>query len=279
MKHPVTSLYKKQIYTFFFLFIITLLIWFGGPLITVADTFPFKTVEKRLYIIAIFYLAWILKFFLLDLMPDNASQKNPPALSEIEKKIAHLKGKFEGAIEFLKKTVIEKHGSKINLSHLPWYVVIGPKESGKTSLLAKSSIHFILAKQSKDKPLSTSETCDWWVTRDIVFVDVPGSYFHIPHKNTESTQLWRYFLSLIKKCHKNKSAPGILIALNLPQLIREERTKKNQVVYDLKKRLIELSHTLNKPLPIHIVITKCDLLTGFNDFFGEGSRDEFMQPW
>lgn len=273
MKLTKANVYKKQLYLFFFLLGISLLIWYLGPHI---PAIPLKTPEQRVYVIAIFYLAWILKFFLLDLMPPESPKST---VSEMDKKIAHLKGKFQGAIDFLKKTVIEKHGKKINLAHLPWYLIIGPKGAGKTTLLAKSTIHFILAKVAKDKAITPSDSCDFWVTRDLVLVDIPGSYQSEKKGAADAGRLWHYLLKLIHQFHKHKSIPGIIVTLNLPELIKEERTKKNQTVYDLKKQLIDLWNEFKKPLHLHIVITKCDLLPGFNEYFSECTRDELIQAW
>ncbi len=50
--------------------------------------------------------------------------------------------------------MINKHGTNINLSELPWQLLIGPPRAGKTTLLANSSINFILAKQFKPEDLN-----------------------------------------------------------------------------------------------------------------------------
>src|SRR6185437_399107 len=97
-------------------------------------------------------------------------------------------------------------GKNIHLNQLPWLLMIGPKSCGKTTLLANAPIPFILSKQFKpDTPkiILPSDNCDWWVTRDLVLVDIPGSFLvskKIPDK-TMTTGLWSYLLQLIKKSH------------------------------------------------------------------------------
>src|SRR4029079_11270390 len=99
---------------------------------------------------------------------------------ETAKKLQTLQGRFQGALDFLKKMLVNKQGKKFNLSHLPWYLLIGPTGSGKTTLLAHSKVNFILSKQFKQAEaiiIPSSDACDWWVTRDLVLIDVPSYYF------------------------------------------------------------------------------------------------------
>jgi len=190
-----------------------------------------------------------------------------------KKKIERLKGHFKGAIEFLKKTTIQKHDKKINLLSLPWFLFIGPENSGKTTLLANSNIHFILAKslKSSQKKIVPSDISDWWVTKDAVLVDTPGGYILSKTKNgtfksTLFHRLWRELILLIVK-YRKKQLKGVVIALHLPEITRGSRQHKNQLIFDLRKRILELHKTFGGHLPIHLLITKCDLIPGFSEFF------------
>src|SRR3990167_6911001 len=48
---------------------------------------------------------------------------------------------------------------------------------------------------------------------------------------------------------------------------------------NLMQRLHELQKNFPRPLPVSLVITKCDLLPGFEAFFSESSQNEIMQIW
>ena len=177
MKPLKFSIYKQLLPLSLF-FVVSLFIWFDGPLIRLNGYSPLQDTEKRVDLIGLFFLVWLFKALFFDTrLKKNAS---PDAVSEdIKNKIDYLRGRFQGAIKFLKSTVIHKNGKNVNLVRLPWYLVIGPTASGKTSLLATSEIKYILAKQFKTehlKAIPPSDTCNWWVTRDLVLVDVPGPY-------------------------------------------------------------------------------------------------------
>jgi type VI secretion system protein ImpL len=277
MKHILANIYKKYFLSFVLIFCAAILIWINGPILKIGENFPLADPMKRLYLIILVFLSWLLKciFFNNNSPKQVSSQKtNSP---DLHKKLQFLQGRFYGALAFLKKTTIEKQGKRFNLSQLPWYLMLGPTNAGKTTLLANSNIHFILSKPSKaetTKNISPSEHCDWWVTRDIVLVDVPGTYL-----TTTCNRLWQHFLSLLKKNNSKQLIQGIIIALPLPEIIKQERSQKNHIIFDIKKRISDLNEQLRKSLPIYLVITKCDLIPGFNEFFSESSGEEIAQTW
>lgn len=278
----------KQILNFFkvnsisicIIVLLCLLIWLRGPELIIGHATPLQDHNLRFFGIALILFAVFLKFIFIDNKYKEA-EKMKSSL-ETEKKLKHLYGKFHGAIEFLKKTVISKQETNVNLLCLPWYLLIGPTGSGKTTLLANANINYILAKQIK---APSSDICDWWVTRDLVLVDVPGNYLTSKTKysspiNTTYHLLWQHLLKLLKKFRgKENALQGIVLAINLPEIIRFQRSQKYQLVQDTKKRVHDLLALFGNQLPIYLIITKCDLLPGFNEFFSDFGTDEAAQPW
>lgn len=285
MKLTIPNIYKKQAIPLVIFVSLSLFIWFIGPLLAVANHVPLTHPEKRLYIMAAFFLLWILKFIFFDMaQPLQKNQSLVTTLTpEAAKKLQTLQGRFQGALNFLKKTIINKQDGKINLSHLPWYLFTGPTDSGKTTLLAHSKANFILSKQFKQAEaviIPTSDACDWWVTRDLVLIDVPGYYFTTQEKNKTATLLWNTLLSLVNKMPAKENLKGVIIALNLPEIMKKSGShEKNILIHDLKKRITELRNQFGQTLSIQLVITKCDLLPGFLDFFSETNQDELSQMW
>ncbi len=196
---------------------------------------------------------------------------------EIKKKLQELQGHFQGAVKFLKSTVIHRNGKKVNLACLPWYLMIGSRGSGKTTLLANAEINYILAKQFKSeiRDIPSSDACNWWVTRDLVLVDVPGFYL-----GSKFRSLWQSFLQMLKLVHRKNKLQGIIVTLNLPELmVLQKQQEKTETFLSLKRRLRDLIKLFGEAMPIHLMITKCDFLPGFSDFFGESNHDEIAQAW
>jgi type VI secretion system protein ImpL len=299
MKYMIRQLsnspYKTQFTPLIILTALSTFIWFGGPLIAIADYVPFEDSEKRFYTIMALFLAWFLKIIFADSKAQEKTQKPPVARHpELNKKLGLLSARFEGATDFLKKTMINKHGKDTSLHLLPWFLLIGPSGSGKTTFLANSNINFILSKQFKSDSLNNtppSDICDWWVTRDSVLVDVPGFYLQSKQKNAANTpaeskqkaslnhMLWKGFLDLLHKFRGKRAINGVIIALPLSDIMNQQKQAKERLVHDLKRRISDLREQFGEHLPFYITITKCDLLPGFNEFFSDSGSDEIAQAW
>ncbi len=270
----------------------SLLIWFIGPLISIANHSFLQAPIQRCYIIAMVFLLWsLIHLFWHDLVTKKTVAHAPPSPS-ILKKLHLLQKRFQGAVLFLKKTIINKHGIKVPLAELPWQLVIGPSGAGKTTLLAHCGINFILAKQFKLEDLSKippSETCDWWVTRDQVLIDIPGTYCIGKIQSSDKNEidqgmvansLWQHLLHLICGSKQKKRLNSVIIAMHLPELMAKQPNETAlSLIRDLRNRILDLIHAFGANLPFYLVITKCDLLPGFTEFFADSGSDELTQAW
>lgn len=279
------EIYLKTLTLLSILSLLSAAIWVYGPHLAWGNFTPLAQPEKRGYVIACIFLIWVLEFLIIDMDLPNPFQFKD---SFIQKKLLACQNRFRGAMQFLKKTTVSKNGKFVRLSQLPWYLLIGPAESGKTSLLAQSNVHFILQRQfPQTKPLiEPSEHCDWWITRDAAIIDVPGKYLSsinvAPNgqKPASYPVLWKFFLQLIKRQRGKQGINGLIIALPLPELMKEADPKKYQLLIDsFFQRINELHQLFPHHIPFHLLITKCDLLTGFNEYFSELGTDEAAQAW
>jgi type VI secretion system protein ImpL len=218
---------------------------------------------------------------------------------EFNKMTEELQGHFLGAIKFLKKTIIGQGKDKKKLNNLPWYLFIGAPESGKTSLLAYPKIPYILAKNYKAnngiKIIPSSYVCNWWITSNIVIVDVPGYYtfsalasnclaiadkqYHsFSHKKKLCLDLWYNLLKLLKKHNKQHDIRAVIVAVNLADLQHTSRQQQQLWQQELQARLTEYWQKFGN-LPLYLVITKMDLIPGFLEFFSHMSTEELNQLW
>lgn len=254
-----------------------MIIWFGGPHLFWNGHAPFAHPQRRLYIILSFYLLWLLKVLILDFDSSGSKQEYNTAARQ---SLQHLLNRFRGAIKFMRSTSISRQGGHSRLTHLPWYLLIGPTGAGKTALLSHSHVNFILQRQFSARQLSNlepSEHCDWWITRDACLIDVPGRYLH---PTGVFSSLWPFLLQLIRKNRNHDGISGVILALPLPELMKQHDASKLQAMLRIvQHRLDELRAAFKQSLPCTLVITKCDLLPGFTEFFSESAEEETSQAW
>src|SRR5579862_2022227 len=133
--------YKKLIRPFCILLFIAIIIWIAGPYVTWGEYAFLAQPEKRFYSILFLFLIWQLKILLVDYeKPISLQYKD----SITRKNITELHYRFHGALRFFNKTTASKQGESLALHELPWYLLIGPKHAGKTTLLANADVNYIL---------------------------------------------------------------------------------------------------------------------------------------
>ncbi len=274
----------KSLFSLLILSIIAVAIWYAGPHLTVQHYAPLANEERRYYLILLVILGWLLKFIIIDLdIPNPIHYKN----TELRKKCAALQNRFNGAMKFLAKTPVAKSVSKLKLSELPCYLLMGPRNAGKTTMLINSGIHYILQKQLHGRETyhpGTSENCDWWVTREACLIDVPGKYLSssdavdILSDGRDDSALWMFFLRMMRKKRGKYAVNGIILALPAAEIIQHMENKNyDGFIRDLFQRIQDVQHMFARPITCQLVITKCDLLPGFTEFFAENSIEETTQ--
>src|SRR5688500_10656229 len=79
------------------------LVWYLLPTVAINHGYPFIDPNKRLILIILLIGIWALHLLYFDFMSNRTSNLTMQMLQT-------LKGRFTGAVRFLKKTAIDKHG-------------------------------------------------------------------------------------------------------------------------------------------------------------------------
>ena len=155
------------------------LIYFAGPLISIGGWHPLDNQVVReiaILLLAAGFVA-ILSFQFVKRKKATAKIADGMVTADtIEDDTAVLKDKMKDALATLKTA----SGGKTDfLYDLPWYVLIGPPGSGKTTALVNSGLQFPLSRGATPAAISGiggTRYCDWWFTEDAVLIDTAGRY-------------------------------------------------------------------------------------------------------
>ncbi len=274
------------------LFAVALLIWFLGPFFAFADYKPLGAVLNRLIAILILVFLWGLNNIRKVMQSKKANDQIIGGLIESEdsldsaktnqstEEIGILKERFEEALGVLKKSQ-KSHSSK-NLYELPWYIIIGPPGSGKTTSLLNSGLNFPLSsKFGKDalRGVGGTRNCDWWFTDDAVFLDTAGRYTTQDSDSELDKTAWFGFLDLLKRYRKRRPINGILVAMSVSDLLTLSEQDRAAHVAAIKQRIQELYKHFGIRFPVYFMFTKCDLIPGFTEYFDDLGNEGRKQVW
>ncbi|MGB0128109.1 MAG: type VI secretion system membrane subunit TssM, partial [Rhodocyclaceae bacterium] len=90
---------------------------------------------------------------------------------------------------------------------------------------------------------------------------------------------WTGFLQLLKKHRPRRPINGIILTVSVLDLLQQYADERERHAAALRSRIQELHDNLGIRFPIYCLVTKCDLIAGFMEFFGEYGKEERAQVW
>lgn len=268
-------------------------IWLGGPYLSLFGHAPLVTAEARVTAI-VALVAVLLGLALLRLyLARRANARMIKSLLDTEglaamadsggaDEVAIIRERFEGALTTLRDTIFAGRKGDAYLFELPWYVIIGPPGAGKTTILKNSGLDFPLARTLGSDPvagLGGTRHCDWWFTEQGVLIDTAGRYTTQESNASVDGAAWRGFLDLLKAHRGRRPLNGVILAISLSDILLQNQAERKRHVTALRARLQELTKTFGLELPTYLLITKCDLIPGFSEFYDGLNETARAQVW
>jgi type VI secretion system protein ImpL len=274
---------RRAFWTILGLLLAAALILLFGPLLAFGTARPLESYLGRGIAIAALF-AWYGLWTLLKRARANraGNQLATAVVKQSEKErpsadVVQLRERFEEAIAALKQGKRRK-----NLYELPWYVIIGAPGSGKTTALVNSGLHFPLEQRSGKGALrgvGGTRNCDWWFTEEAVLLDTAGRYTTQDSDAAADSAGWAEFLTLLRTYRKRRPINGVLLAISAQDLIVQGQAGREAHVAAARRRLVELNKELRIQLPVYVLVTKCDLVSGFTEYFDDMNQEDRAQVW
>lgn len=292
MKRLFSGLFRPWVLSLLGVVLLSLIIWFEAPLLSFNGKAPFESERIRLYWIFLFFLIYagyfIWKFAaaklanvqLLKGVGGVGALKSAGNASAVE--IDALGNRLREATQILRNAKLGNQGGRNYMYQLPWYMFVGAPGTGKTTTLAQSGLKFPLAETMGKNAIGGvggTRNCDWWFTDEAVLLDTAGRYTTQDSHTEVDKAAWVGFLKLLKKHRRRRPVNGIIIALSVSDLLLQSDEEQRKQAHSIRERLRELHEQLGVRFPIYVMVTKCDLLAGFGEFFEYLGRDERAQVW
>ena len=176
---------------------------------------------------------------------------------------------------------LKKSGGRNYLYDLPWYIIIGPPGAGKTTALENSGIEFPERDKLRDESAGFGGTrnCDWWFGEDAVLIDTAGRYTTQDSDAAADKASWTSFLELLKKGRSDQPINGIMLAFSVEDMMNKDPDAVKWHAQIVRDRFEELYQTLKIDVPVYVIFTKADLISGFREYFASFSQSRRRNVW
>ena len=250
-------------------------IWWAGPWLVIAEQRPLESITARAVASSLFTLGALAIWGVWQwrkLQGFKAEQVREEKLRQDPIKVYEERQEVElNQVMVNMKQSLNKHNY---LYALPWYLVLGLENAGKTSLINRSGQNFVFSSvmrasgQKSENPYSF----DWWVGDESVLIDPDGELLTQGNRSEENNgemerRLWLHFVNWLERTRSRRPLNGIVLALDVSHLATATASERKAYANLLRARLRELMETLSTRLPVYISLTKLDLLYGFEPFF------------
>ncbi|MFK1553239.1 type VI secretion system membrane subunit TssM [Pseudomonas aeruginosa] len=278
-------------------------IWWFGPQWTWGERQPLGSLAARVLatvvLLVIPLLAWALHLRQRTRLLE-AERKHDEAV-QVDSSLRYVEAQerdLDRSLALLQSNLKGRNA----LYQMPWYLVLGQENSGKTSFVNRSNQSFSLTGEVKAGSRRLQEdpdkiyTIDWWMGDQAVLIDPPGEIISQPRIVAEAkdagtqdataiekeksprrlpaglpedlhSRLWDSFVAWLGRNRSRRPLNGVVLMVSLVTLLNQKPSDRKALATLLRARLTELSRELGTRPPLYVVLSKFDLLEGFETLF------------
>ncbi|MBL6458659.1 type VI secretion system membrane subunit TssM [Belnapia sp. T6] len=269
---------------------LALLVWLFGDLLGLGNAHPLASPEARLLAILGIALAWGAWTLVQRVRARRANGRMAAALATQattggdgpagSAELAEIERRFVQALGRLKRRRLGRRGNRRWLYELPWYVMVGPPGSGKSTALAQAGLSLRLGQIQELRGIGGTRYCDWVFTDEAVLIDTAGRYVTQDSDPQADQTAWLGLLDLLRRQRPWRPLNGILVTLSVRDLLEGDGVGgSTDHAARIRARLEEIEERLGLRLPVYLLVTKVDLVSGFEPFFADLTEAQCEQVW
>jgi type VI secretion system protein ImpL len=198
--------------------------------------------------------------------------------ADAAEEVARLRNRMRASL-----TRLRAGGGRGYLYEQPWFVLIGPPGSGKTTALLNSGLQFPLAQPDGTDAavggVGGTRLCDWWFADEAVLIDTAGRYTTQDSDAAVDQAGWHGFLDLLRRTRPRQPINGVIVVISLADIVAAEGAERGAHARAIRRRVTEISDRLRLRVPVYVMFSKADRLTGFNEYFDDLDAEARGQVW
>ncbi|MDH3600028.1 MAG: hypothetical protein OEU26_10370, partial [Candidatus Tectomicrobia bacterium] len=160
----------------------------------------------------------------------------------------------------------------------PSYILIGANQTGKTSLLRSAAASVAPTIQPISDASDPTRDCDWWMFPTATILDTTGRYA-FPVQGQDDGEPWQRLLARLRRWRNRRPIQGLLVAVAADTLASQEPDALRHDAMELRQRIHEAKQALKVDLPVYLILTRCDVIEGFTEFFEAMPKPSLQQAF
>ncbi|MDQ1832421.1 type VI secretion system membrane subunit TssM [Massilia scottii] len=253
------------------LLLLAMAIWTQAPLLAFNGAVPFASARSRVLAIVALLAGWLVYMgvrwgrAVLARRAAGSTPEPEQVAAEAERRL--LAQRLRAALALGRK------GRSRWAAPLPSYLLLGEPGSGKTSMLEQCGLTMALAQARAGRALAPTARCEWRVNGAALLLDPPG------HDCVTDGAAWREVLDLLRRKRRRCPVGGVIVVLSAAAMLSQGAAARRTQAHAIRSRVDELQRQLGIVVPLYVVVSKCDLLPGFDAWFDALSEHERAQVW
>jgi hypothetical protein len=189
-------------------------------------------------------------------LEDRQQQAKQSASHTRSTSSADVAARFREALSEIRRSL----GGRASVYELPWYLVMGPEDSGKSAMLLESGLE-LPAQYASSRVFGPTQSCEILLFNEAVGIDTAGRYFSSDSERDRDD--WHQLLQQMRSSRPDCPANGLIFVISIERLRAMSTDQLEEQGRELRRRLNEVHLTLGLDAPIYIVLTKADQIEGF----------------
>lgn len=151
---------------------------------------------------------------------------------------------------------------------LPWFLMVGPEGSGKSTALRDMDLELPIGNPDYDHQ-GRDAALNWTFYNEGVVIEVNGQLFLQKNALESDEEDWSYFLRMLVSQRPKRPLDGIVLTLSVEELIGEKALSDDlllQRAQQIGAKLHKLQSQLSLHIPVYVLFTKSDVIPGFESF-------------
>src|SRR6266542_3101827 len=150
---------------------------------------------------------------------------------EVRQALGDLAAKWSEAVAQLKQ-------AGLDIYSLPWYLLIGEPQSGKSTTLKNSGLEFPVGTDALSGAGGT-RNCDWWFANEAVILDTAGR-FTFQEETAPDQAEWGSFLKLLRKYRTYCPINGVLVVIPCTSLLEDSPEEQERKAANIRTKLLHV---------------------------------------